>query len=138
MIEVHFYDGNRGPLFHLADKVDVSREEVERQKPANGAWSSDKWRNRHDTRHRTLHSVPFRYAPEPEHRFVMEQPFPPFAPPRLSSHRIGPKCQQVVRLGPPSGRRQVDALSGDCPISGAPTVAVRTLESIAPRFPASR
>lgn len=31
--EVHFYDGNRGPLFHLADKVEVSPEEVEAQKP---------------------------------------------------------------------------------------------------------
>ncbi len=33
LIEVHFYDGNRGPLHHLADKVEVSPEEVERQKP---------------------------------------------------------------------------------------------------------
>lgn len=33
--EVHFYDGNRGPLFHLADKVEVSPEEVEQQKPAS-------------------------------------------------------------------------------------------------------
>ena len=33
LIEVHFYDGNRGPLFHLAGKVEVSPEEVERQKP---------------------------------------------------------------------------------------------------------
>ena len=33
LIEVHFYDGNRGPLFHLADKVEVSPEEVEAQKP---------------------------------------------------------------------------------------------------------
>lgn len=33
LIEVHFYDGNRGPLYHLADKVAVSPEEVERQKP---------------------------------------------------------------------------------------------------------
>ena len=33
LIEVHFYDGNRGPLFHLADKVEVTPEEVERQKP---------------------------------------------------------------------------------------------------------
>ena len=33
LIEVHFYDGNRGPLYHLADKVEVSPEEVERQKP---------------------------------------------------------------------------------------------------------
>ena len=30
LIEVHFYGGNRGPLYHLADKVEVSPEEVER------------------------------------------------------------------------------------------------------------
>jgi predicted dehydrogenase len=36
LLEVHFYDGNRGPLYHLADKVEVSREEVERRKA--GAW----------------------------------------------------------------------------------------------------
>jgi len=36
LLEIHFYDGNRGPLFHLADKVAVSPEEVERQKP--GTW----------------------------------------------------------------------------------------------------
>ncbi|ROU02584.1 Gfo/Idh/MocA family protein [Histidinibacterium lentulum] len=36
LIEVHFYDGNRGPLYHLADKVEVTPEEVERQKP--DAW----------------------------------------------------------------------------------------------------
>lgn len=34
--EVHFYDGNRGPLYHLADKVEVTPEEVEQQKP--GSW----------------------------------------------------------------------------------------------------
>ncbi len=33
LVEVHFYDGNRGPLYHLADKVEVSPQEVERQKP---------------------------------------------------------------------------------------------------------
>ncbi len=33
--EVHFYDGNRGPLFHLADKVEVSPEEVEQEKPTS-------------------------------------------------------------------------------------------------------
>ena len=33
LLELHSYGGNRGPLFHLADKVEVSREEVERQKP---------------------------------------------------------------------------------------------------------
>lgn len=36
LLEVHFYDGNRGPLFHVADKVEVSPEEVRRQKP--GSW----------------------------------------------------------------------------------------------------
>ncbi len=33
VIEVHYYDGNRGPLYHVADKVEVSDAEVERQKP---------------------------------------------------------------------------------------------------------
>ncbi|MCA0271362.1 MAG: Gfo/Idh/MocA family oxidoreductase [Proteobacteria bacterium] len=36
VIEIHSYGGNRGPLYHLADKIEVSREEVERQKP--GSW----------------------------------------------------------------------------------------------------
>lgn len=31
--EVHFYDGNRGPLYHLADKIEVTEEEVRRLKP---------------------------------------------------------------------------------------------------------
>jgi predicted dehydrogenase len=35
LIEVHFYDGNRGPLYHLADKIEVSDEEVEKQKPTS-------------------------------------------------------------------------------------------------------
>ncbi len=35
VMEVHFYDGNRGPLFHRADKAVVSREEVARQKPTS-------------------------------------------------------------------------------------------------------
>lgn len=35
LIEVHYYDGNRGPLYHLADKVEVSPEEVEAQKPTS-------------------------------------------------------------------------------------------------------
>jgi len=39
MIEVHFYDGNRGPLYHRADKVTVSDEEVRREKP-NSWWYS--------------------------------------------------------------------------------------------------
>jgi glucose-fructose oxidoreductase len=33
VIQVHYYDGNRGPLYHLADKVAVSDDEVARQKP---------------------------------------------------------------------------------------------------------
>lgn len=33
VIEVHFYDGNRGPLYHLADKVEVSEAEVRQRKP---------------------------------------------------------------------------------------------------------
>jgi predicted dehydrogenase len=33
VIEVHFYDGNRGPLYHLADKVEVSEAEVQQRKP---------------------------------------------------------------------------------------------------------
>jgi len=32
VVQVHYYDGNRGPLHHLADKVEVSPEEVARQK----------------------------------------------------------------------------------------------------------
>lgn len=35
--EVHFYGGNRGPLYHLADKVAVTEAEVEAQKP-NSWW----------------------------------------------------------------------------------------------------
>ena len=39
VIEVHFYDGNRGPLYHRADKVVVSDEEVRRQKPTSWWYS---------------------------------------------------------------------------------------------------
>lgn len=35
VLEVHFYDGNRGPLYHLADKVVVSDEEVRAAKPTS-------------------------------------------------------------------------------------------------------
>ena len=35
VLEVHFYDGNRGPLYHLADKVEVSDEQVRREKPSS-------------------------------------------------------------------------------------------------------
>ncbi len=36
LTEVHFYGGNRGPLYHLADKVEVTAQVVEAQKP--GSW----------------------------------------------------------------------------------------------------
>ena len=36
VMEVHYYDGNRGPLHHVADKIEVSAEEVARRK--NEAW----------------------------------------------------------------------------------------------------
>ena len=32
LIEVHYYDGNRGPLRHISDKVEISAEEASRQK----------------------------------------------------------------------------------------------------------
>ncbi|MBW3623974.1 MAG: Gfo/Idh/MocA family oxidoreductase [Armatimonadetes bacterium] len=35
VIEVHYYDGNRGPLRHVADKVEISAEEAAREK----SWS---------------------------------------------------------------------------------------------------
>jgi predicted dehydrogenase len=35
VIEIHSYGGNRGPLYHLADKIEVTAEEVERQKPTS-------------------------------------------------------------------------------------------------------
>lgn len=35
LVEIHSYGGNRGPLYHLADKIEVSPEEVERQKPTS-------------------------------------------------------------------------------------------------------
>ena len=39
VIEVHFYDGNRGPLYHRADKVVVSDDEVRREKPTSWWYS---------------------------------------------------------------------------------------------------
>ncbi|MBI3117744.1 MAG: Gfo/Idh/MocA family oxidoreductase, partial [Candidatus Hydrogenedentes bacterium] len=32
-IQVHYYDGNRGPLWHVADKIDTDEEYVRREKP---------------------------------------------------------------------------------------------------------
>ncbi|QDC10014.1 Gfo/Idh/MocA family oxidoreductase [Oceanicola sp. D3] len=41
LLEVRSYGGNRGPLFHLADKVEVTPEEVERQKPESWWYKRD-------------------------------------------------------------------------------------------------
>lgn len=40
--EVHYYDGNRGPLFHVADKVEVSPQEVAAGK-ADAWWYKKKF-----------------------------------------------------------------------------------------------
>jgi predicted dehydrogenase len=32
VLEVHYYDGNRGPLRHIADKIEITEEEANRQK----------------------------------------------------------------------------------------------------------
>jgi glucose-fructose oxidoreductase len=32
VLEVHYYDGNRGPLRHIADKIEISEDEANRQK----------------------------------------------------------------------------------------------------------
>jgi predicted dehydrogenase len=41
VIEVHHYGGNRGPLYHTADKVEVGDEEVRRQKPTSWWYRRD-------------------------------------------------------------------------------------------------
>jgi glucose-fructose oxidoreductase len=40
--EVHYYDGNRGPLRHIADKVEISEEEAARQKSQSWWYQKDK------------------------------------------------------------------------------------------------
>ncbi len=39
VIEVHYYNGNRGPLWHTAEKREVTAEEVQRQKPHSWFYS---------------------------------------------------------------------------------------------------
>ncbi|HBE69570.1 MAG TPA: gfo/Idh/MocA family oxidoreductase [Planctomycetaceae bacterium] len=39
--EVHYYGGNRGPLWHTADKREISAEEVARQKPNSWFYKRD-------------------------------------------------------------------------------------------------
>jgi glucose-fructose oxidoreductase len=40
--EVHYYDGNRGPLRHVADKVEISPEEAARQKSQSWWYQQEK------------------------------------------------------------------------------------------------
>jgi glucose-fructose oxidoreductase len=35
VLEVHYYDGNRGPLWHTADKIEKTADEVAREKPTS-------------------------------------------------------------------------------------------------------
>lgn len=39
--EVHYYDGNRGPLFHVADKAATTPEEMQREKPKSWFYKKD-------------------------------------------------------------------------------------------------
>lgn len=41
VLEVHYYGGNRGPLWHTADKREISAEEVVRQKPQSWFYKRD-------------------------------------------------------------------------------------------------
>jgi glucose-fructose oxidoreductase len=41
VLEVHFYDGNRGPLWHTADKIATSAAEVEAEKPRSWFYRRD-------------------------------------------------------------------------------------------------
>jgi predicted dehydrogenase len=41
LIEVHFYDGNRGPLRHIADKIEISEEEANREKSQSWWYQKD-------------------------------------------------------------------------------------------------
>jgi len=42
VIEVHSYGGNRGPLFHTADKVERTAEDVAREKPNSWFYKKDR------------------------------------------------------------------------------------------------
>lgn len=42
VIEVHYYDGNRGPMRHVADKVEIGDEEAARRKNESWFYQKDK------------------------------------------------------------------------------------------------
>ena len=41
VIEVHHYGGNRGPLWHVADKIERTREQVDKEKPNSWFYKAD-------------------------------------------------------------------------------------------------
>lgn len=41
LIEVHYYDGNRGPLWHTAGKLELTAEDVAREKPSSWFYSRE-------------------------------------------------------------------------------------------------
>ena len=41
VLEVHYYDGNRGPLWHTAGKAERTREQVDAEKPNSWFYSSE-------------------------------------------------------------------------------------------------
>ena len=42
VVEVHYYDGNRGPMRHVADKVEIGEEEAARRKNESWFYQKDK------------------------------------------------------------------------------------------------
>jgi glucose-fructose oxidoreductase len=41
ILEVHYYDGNRGPLWHVADKVETTQQEVDEEKSRSWFYKKD-------------------------------------------------------------------------------------------------
>jgi predicted dehydrogenase len=41
LIEVHYYDGNRGPMRHVMDKIEISEEEANREKSSSWFYRKD-------------------------------------------------------------------------------------------------
>ncbi len=42
VVQVHYYDGNRGPMRHVADKVEIDDEEASRRKSSSWFYQKDK------------------------------------------------------------------------------------------------
>lgn len=42
VVQVHYYDGNRGPMRHVADKEEISEEEADRRKATSWFYQKDK------------------------------------------------------------------------------------------------